>query len=83
MVYYRLPSVKECAVVPVPDANGDKCQPFFVAFHDGKSLLPEDILAFMSNSLAKYKVPKYVKALTALPRNGTGKILRNELKLEN
>ena len=53
----------------------------FVAFHDGKSLPPEDIIVFMKDSLAKYKIPKYVKVLTALPRNGTGKILRNELKL--
>lgn len=78
---YTLPSVKECAVVPVPDAKWGQVPALFVAFHDGKSLPPEDILAFMTNSLAKYKVPKYVKALTALPRNGTGKILRNELKL--
>ena len=80
---YTLPEVKECAVVPIPDAKWGQVPALFVAFHDGKSLLPEDILAFMSNSLAKYKVPKYVKVLTALPRNGTGKILRNELKLEN
>ena len=78
---YTLTSVKECAVVPVPDAKWGQVPALFVAFHDGKSLPPEDILAFMTNSLAKYKVPKYVKALTALPRNGTGKILRNELKL--
>ena len=78
---YTLPSVKECAVVPVSDAKWGQVPALFVAFHDGKSLPPEDILAFMSNSLAKYKVPKYVKVLTALPRNGTGKILRNELKL--
>ena len=78
---YTLPSVKECVVVPVPDAKWGQVPALFVAFHDGKSLPPEDILAFMTNSLAKYKVPKYVKALTALPRNGTGKILRNELKL--
>ena len=73
--------MKECAVVPVSDAKWGQVPVLFVAFHDGKSLPPEDILAFMSNSLAKYKVPKYVKVLTALPRNGTGKILRNELKL--
>ena len=78
---YTLPSVKECAVVPVSDVKWGQVPALFVAFHDGKSLPPEDILAFMTNSLAKYKVPKYVKALTALPRNGTGKILRNELKL--
>lgn len=78
---YTLPSVKECAVVPVPDAKWGQVPALFVAFHDGKSLPPEDIIVFMKDSLAKYKIPKYVKVLTALPRNGTGKILRNELKL--
>lgn len=78
---YTLPSVKECAVVPVPDTKWGQVPALFVAFHDGKSLPPEDIIVFMKDSLAKYKIPKYVKVLTALPRNGTGKILRNELKL--
>ena len=78
---YTLPSVKECAVVPVFDAKWGQVPALFVAFHDGKSLPPEDILDFMTDSLAKYKIPKYVKVLTALPRNGIGKILRNELKL--
>ena len=78
---YTLPSVKECAVVPVPDVKWGQVPALFVAFHDGKSLPPEDIIVFMKDSLAKYKIPKYVKVLTALPRNGTGKILRNELKL--
>ena len=78
---YTLPSVKECAVVPVPDTKWGQVPALFVAFHDGKSLPPEDIIVFMKDSLAKYKIPKYVKVLTALPRNGMGKILRNELKL--
>ena len=78
---YTLPLVKECAVVPVSDVKWGQVPALFVAFHDGKSLPPEDIIVFMKDSLAKYKIPKYVKVLTALPRNGTGKILRNELKL--
>ena len=43
----------------------------------------DEILSFMTSSLAKYKIPKYVKILPALPRNGTGKIVRNELRLED
>jgi len=43
----------------------------------------DEILSFMTNSLAKYKIPKYVKILPALPRNGTGKIVSNELRLED
>ena len=80
---YTLPSVKECAVVPVPDPKWGQVPALFVAFHDGESMTADAILSFMTKSLAKYKVPKYVKILSALPRNGTGKIVRNELCLED
>ena len=80
---YTLPSVKECAVVPVPDPKWGQVPALFVAFHDGESMTADAILSFMTKSLAKYKVPKYVKILPALPRNGTGKIVRNELRLED
>ena len=80
---YTLPSVKECAVVPVPDPKWGQVPALFVAFNDGESMTIDEILSFMTNSLAKYKIPKYVKILPALPRNGTGKIVRNELRLED
>ena len=50
---YTLPSVKECAVVPVPDTKWGQVPALFVAFHDGKSLPPEDIIVLMKDSLAK------------------------------
>lgn len=80
---YTLPAVKECAVVPVSDSKWGQVPALFVAFHDGESMTSDEILSFMTNSLAKYKVPKYVKILPALPRNGTGKIVRNKLRLED
>ena len=80
---YTLPSVKECAVVPVPDPKWGQVPALFVAFHDGESMTADEIVSFMTKSLAKYKVPKYVNILSALPRNGTGKIVRNELRLED
>ena len=80
---YTLPAVKECAVVPVPDPKWGQVPALFVAFHDGESMTADAILSFMTKSLAKYKVPKYVKILPTLPRNGTGKIVRNELHLED
>ena len=80
---YTLPSVKECAVVPVPDPKWGQVPALFVSFHDGESMTADEVLSFMTQSLAKYKVPKYVKILPALPRNGTGKIVRNELRLED
>lgn len=80
---YTLPEVKECAVVPVSDTKWGQVPALFVAFHDGESMTADAILSFMAQSLAKYKIPKYVKILPSLPRNGTGKIVRNELHLED
>ena len=80
---YTLPEVKECAVVPVSDPKWGQVPALFVAFHDGESMTSDEILSFMTKSLAKYKIPKYVKILPAFPRNGTGKIVRNELHLED
>ncbi len=80
---YTLSAVKECAVVPVPDPKWGQVPALFVAFNDGESMTADAILSFMTQSLAKYKIPKYVKILPALPRNGTGKIVRNELRLED
>lgn len=80
---YTLPSVKECAVVPAPDPKWGQVPALFVAFHDGESMTADEIVSFMTKSLAKYKVPKYVKILPDLPRNDTGKIVRNELRLED
>lgn len=80
---YTLPAVKECAVVPVSDPKWGQVPALFVAFHDGESMTADAILSFMTSSLAKYKIPKYVRILPALPRNGTGKIVRNELRLED
>ena len=80
---YTLPAVKECAVVPVSDPKWGQVPALFVAFHDGESMTADAILSFMTQSLAKYKIPKYVRILPTLPRNGTGKIVRNELRLED
>ena len=50
---YTLPSVKECAVVPVPDPKWGQVPALFVAFHDGKSLPPEDIIVFYERLFSK------------------------------
>ena len=80
---YTLPAVKECAVVPVSDPKWGQVPALFVAFHDGESMTADAILSFLTSSLAKYKIPKYVRILPTLPRNGTGKIVRNKLRLED
>ena len=40
----------------------------------------EELLAFCEGQLARYKIPKAVVFVEALPRNTLGKVMRAELK---
>lgn len=73
------PSVAEAAVVGVPDVEfGHRLRAFVVPMkgspHDADSLK-----AYVRSHLARYKVPREVVFLGELPRNATGKLLRQVL----
>lgn len=79
---YAMQGVKECAVIPVADAKWGQVPALFVAFDDIDALgsdLEMIVRDYISSKLAKYKVPKYITIMNALPRNGTGKIVRKSL----
>ncbi len=72
---YRLDGVRECAVVPVQDDYWGQIPVLFYAGDVTEDSVRDHMLA----SLAKYKVPKRIHRLEALPRNGSGKIVRRAL----
>jgi len=79
---YAMQGVKECAVIPVADTKWGQVPALFVAFDDIDALgtdLKMIVRDYISSKLAKYKVPKYITIMDALPRNGTGKIVRKSL----
>lgn len=79
---YAMQGVKECAVIPVADTKWGQVPALFVAFDDIDVLgadLKMIVRDYISSKLAKYKVPKYITIMDALPRNGTGKIMRKSL----
>ena len=79
---YTMQGVKECAVIPVADTKWGQVPALFVAFDDIDALgvdLKMIVRDYLSSKLAKYKVPKYITIMDALPRNGTGKIMRKLL----
>ena len=76
------PGVREAAVVGVPDdVLGEKVCACIVA-STGEQVTLESLNAFLTNHkrIARYKLPEYFLALTALPRNPVGKILKRELR---
>lgn len=78
-VLYRCEGVKEAAVIGVPDeAYGEVPVAFVVPGRE--TLQPEDVKAFCTENLAKYKRPARVIFIEELPKNTVGKILRRDLR---
>jgi fatty-acyl-CoA synthase len=46
----------------------------------GKQLTPHDIIFFAHKHISNFKTPRSIEFLEALPRNGSGKILRRQLR---
>jgi acyl-CoA synthetase (AMP-forming)/AMP-acid ligase II len=75
----RLDGVEEVAVIGVADDEFGQRLKAFVVRGDGHELGERDVQDAVRASLARFKVPREVVFLEALPRTSTGKILKREL----
>jgi acyl-CoA synthetase (AMP-forming)/AMP-acid ligase II len=74
------PSVAEAAVIGVPDeVYGEAVAAFVEPSASGRPDAHE-LIEHCRAQLAGYKKPKHVFFVDALPRNSTGKVLKNELR---
>jgi len=84
-VLYRHPAVREVAVIGQYDKRRGEVPVAVVSLQEGLEASERDLQDFCRANLAKYKVPRRVIFLEALPRTSTGKInkrlLRKELEL--
>lgn len=74
------PEIAECAVVGLPDARWGEVGHLSVVLKAGATLSAEALLAFLETRIARYKLPKTIRFVPALPRNGAGKLLKAEIK---
>ncbi len=79
-VLYQHPAVHMCAVIGLPDPKWGEVGKACVVLKPGQSVTEEELLKFMTERLAKYKVPKSVAILEVLPISAAGKILKRELR---
>jgi len=72
-------SVREAAVIGVPDSQWGEVGKVFVSLHEGCTFDLSDLQAHCRDRLARYKIPKHVRVLPELPLNQAGKIDRRQL----
>ena len=77
---FEHPSVEEVAVVSVPHEKLGEDICAFVVLRKAKPTTREELMEFLSARIADYKIPRRWVFVPELPRNPTGKILKNELR---
>jgi len=76
-------AVSEVAVIGVPDDKWIEAISAVVVLREGESATEADIITHARENLAKFKVPKSVSFIDALPKNASGKILKRELRQDD
>jgi fatty-acyl-CoA synthase len=74
------PAVLECAVVAAPDERFGEAPVAFVVLKPGVSATVAELRSHCRERLARFKVPREFLFRESLPKGGTGKILKAELR---
>ena len=81
-VLYRHPSIRDIAVLGVPDERWGEVALAVVVPEPGQHVTLEELRNFCRDQLASFKIPKQLIELDALPRTATGKVLKRELRAQ-
>ena len=73
------PAVVEAAVLGVPDDRWGEVGRAVVVVRSGHEVEPDELIAWCRERLARYKIPRDVVFVDALPRSAMNKILKREL----
>jgi long-chain acyl-CoA synthetase len=78
---FEHPAIKEAGVIGVPDAfSGEVVKAFVVLKDPSKKVTEQEVIDFCLQHLAKFKAPKQVEFVEALPKTLLGKVLRRKLR---
>ncbi|MGD1102913.1 MAG: fatty acid--CoA ligase [Terriglobia bacterium] len=79
-VLYLHPAVLECAVVAIPDEQWGEVARAIITLRANREASEGEIIDHCRKHLAGFKIPKSVEFVDALPKGGTGKILKKVLR---
>jgi fatty-acyl-CoA synthase len=76
----EMPQISAAAVIGIADDRWGEVGLAFIVPADGATVTEADIRNYLATRLARYKIPRYVQIVDALPRNASGKLLRKQLR---
>ena len=74
------PAVLEVAVIPVPDPKWGEVPRALVVLKPNAAATESELSEFCRSRLAHYKCPRSFEFVDALPKTGTGKVLKKDLR---
>ena len=77
---YKHPSVREVAVIPLPDPKWIEAVSAVIVLRPGAAPDADSIVDHLRGQLAPFKLPKHVFFVEELPRNASGKLLKRLLR---
>ena len=74
------PAVADAALIGQPDEKWGEVGLMIVASKPNQTVSADELLKFCAGRLAKYKIPKRIEFVDALPYSPYGKVIKTELK---
>ncbi|MGB6778530.1 MAG: long-chain-fatty-acid--CoA ligase [Planococcus citreus] len=79
-VLYKHPAIAEVAVIAVPDEKWGEVPKAIIVLHKGAEVTEQEILDYTREHMSRFKVPKSVDFVEALPKTATGKLQKFQLR---
>ncbi|MGQ9645595.1 MAG: acyl-CoA synthetase [Thermodesulfobacteriota bacterium] len=74
------PKILDAGVVGVPDEKWGEVGKAYIVLKPGERMSEEEVLKFLRGKVGKYKIPKFLDFIEALPKTASGKIRKYLLK---